>query len=126
VTDGSTRADELHRLASEVPDRYRAVILTGGYLGLRWGELAGLKVSAVNFLKRKVHVRFTVVDVNGTMQVGPPKTGDRTISLPAFLADVLAEQVARYPDPGGYIFGAPGGGPLWRRSNFSGASSSQP
>jgi integrase len=32
---------------------------------------------------------------------------------------VLAEQVAKYPDPEGYIFGAPEGGPLWRRSNFS-------
>jgi integrase len=112
-------ADELQRLASEVPDRYRAMILTGGYLGLRWGELAGLKVSAVNFLKRKVHVRSTVVDVNGTMHVGPPKTGERTITLPTFLADVLAEQIARYPDAEGYVFGAPGGGPHWRRSNFS-------
>ena len=64
-------ADELHRLADEVGDRYRAVILTGGYLGLRWGELAGLQVSAVNFLKRKMHVRSTVLDVNGTMVVVP-------------------------------------------------------
>ena len=32
---------------------------------------------------------------------------------------MLAEQVARYPDPEGYVFGAPDGGPLWRRSNFS-------
>ena len=112
-------ADELHRLATEVPDRYRAVILTAGYLGLRWGELAGLRVEAVNFLKRKVHVRSTVIDVNGTMQVGPPKTGERTITVPSFIADVMAEQIARYPDPEGYVFGAPGGGPLWRRSNFS-------
>ena len=112
-------ADELHRLADEVPDRYRAMILTGGYLGLRWGELAGLKVEAVNFLKRKVHVRSTVVDVDGVMQVGPPKTGERTITVPAFVAEMMAEQIARYPDPEGYVFGAPGGGPLWRRSNFS-------
>ena len=31
----------------------------------------------------------------------------------------MAEQIARYPDPEGFVFGAPGGGPLWRRSNFS-------
>lgn len=111
-------ADELQRLVSEIPDRYRALVLTGGYLGLRWGELAGLQVSAVNFLKRKVHVRSTAVDVNGTMEIGPPKTGERTITIPAFLVDVLAAQVRDYPDPEGYIFGAPGGGPMWRRSNF--------
>ena len=53
-------AEELHRLAAEVPDCYRALILTGGYLGLRWGELAGLKVSAITFLRRKVHIRTMV------------------------------------------------------------------
>ena len=63
-------------------------------------------MSAVNFLKRKVHVRSTVLDVNGTMVVGPPKTGERVVSVPSFIADVMAEQIARYPDPEGFVFGA--------------------
>jgi hypothetical protein len=49
-------ADGLHRLANEVPDRFSAMFLTAGYLGLRWGEPAGLKV---DFLRRKVHIRST-------------------------------------------------------------------
>lgn len=32
------RPDELEKLASEVPGRYRALVLMAGILGLRWGE----------------------------------------------------------------------------------------
>jgi hypothetical protein len=32
---------DLHRLAAEVPPRYRALILVAGYMGLRWGRSPG-------------------------------------------------------------------------------------
>ena len=32
---------EVERLAAEVPDRYRALVLVGAYAGLRWGRQRG-------------------------------------------------------------------------------------
>lgn len=43
-------------LAGAVPARYRAVILAGAGLGLRPGELFGLTLDRVEFLKRRVRV----------------------------------------------------------------------
>jgi hypothetical protein len=37
---------ELERLTQSVPERHRALVLTAGYVGLRWGELAGPKTAA--------------------------------------------------------------------------------
>jgi integrase len=37
--------------------------------------------------------------------------------MPAFLVDELAEHLARYGDPDGWVFVAPTGGPI-RRTNF--------
>jgi integrase len=41
-------------LADEVPARYRALILAGAGLGLRPGELFGLAVDRVDFLRHTV------------------------------------------------------------------------
>lgn len=114
--------DELLRLEDAFPDRYRAIIPTAGWLGHRFSEIAGTKVSHARFLERKLDVREVVVEVGGRLYVGPPKTdaSRRTVTMPASLADVLAEHVTRYPDASGqgYLFTSPEGGPL-RRSNFT-------
>lgn len=111
-------AEELQRLAEGIDGRYSALVLAGGYLGLRFGELAGLKRHRVRLLERKVDIVETVVEVSGRLVVGPPKTGQRTVTIPRFLVDVVAEHMARHPDPEGYVFPAPGGGPL-RRTGFT-------
>jgi integrase len=43
-------AAELERLAQATPPRYRAAIYLAGAMGLRWSEVAGLRVSKVDFL----------------------------------------------------------------------------
>jgi hypothetical protein len=48
---------QVFALADAVPKRYRAVILAGAGLGLRPGELFGLPVDRVEFLKRRVRVK---------------------------------------------------------------------
>ena len=45
-------ADELARLALETPPEYQAMIYLAGVLGLRWSEVAGLRVGRVDFLRR--------------------------------------------------------------------------
>jgi len=110
-------AVELERLATEIGPRYGPLILTAGYTGLRWSELAGLKRKRVNILKRRIDAVETVVEIGGRQVTGPPKTGDRSVTLTKRLAELLDEHMKEYRDRQGYVFGAVNGGAL-RRSNF--------
>src|SRR5262245_3541967 len=49
-------AQQVWDLAEGVETRYRALVLTGAYAALRWGELAGLKVSRLRLLERRLDV----------------------------------------------------------------------
>jgi integrase len=73
----------------------------------------------VDLLRRQVAVVQQLTEVNGALSIGPPKTaaGRRTVSVPSFLVDLLAEQLGERAEPGGLVFPAPAGGPM-RRSNF--------
>ena len=70
---------------------------------------------------RTVAVAEILTEVNGKLDIGPPKTdaGRRTVVLSAFLVDELATHMAQRGEPGpeGLVFPAVEGGPM-RRSNF--------
>lgn len=113
--------DQVAELADAVGPRYRALVLTAAFTGLRWGELAGLRRHRVNLLHRSLAVAEILTEVNGRLDVGPPKTdaGRRTVALSAFLVDELERHLEEWSEPGpdGLVFPAPDGGPM-RRSNF--------
>ena len=117
------RPAELERLASEVPNRYRALVLVAGVLGLRWGEAVGLRVSDIDFLGRTVTVSQVVEETAGRVTIASEaKTaaGLRTLSAPVFLVEELARHLADYRpgealDPEGMVFVGPRGGVLRRR-----------
>ncbi len=50
-------ADEVLRLAGTMPPRYRALVLLGGTVGLRWGEAIGLRVGDVDFVAASASAR---------------------------------------------------------------------
>lgn len=50
---------------------YRLVVLALAYCGLRWGELAALKVSSVDVKRRRIEVRESVVEDGGALSGGP-------------------------------------------------------
>lgn len=90
-------ADGLAVLAEAHPARYRPMVHLGAVLGLRWGEVAGLRVGRVDFLARTLTVaEQRTRGRRGAMIDGPPKSdaGYRTLSVPAPLMDVLAEHLA--------------------------------
>lgn len=110
--------DEVAVLADAIDPRYRMLVVLAGYSGMRWGEVAGLRVENVDLLRRQVRVAATLTDVRGVVALGPPKTkrSARTITLPRSVAQELGEHIGRFPGDG-FLFTGPEGGPL-RVSNF--------
>ena len=112
--------EEAARLAEAHPAHYRPLVLTAAYVGLRWGELAGLALGNVNLLKREITIDRQLVEIASGVSFGPPKTkaGIRTVSIPAALADVLGQHFASpAAQSSGLAFPGPKGAAL-RRSNF--------
>jgi integrase len=120
---GDRHRDEMHlldpgqvdALANAIGDRYRALIYTAAYGGLRAGELVALRVSRLNTLAGTLEVAEAASEVRG-LTFGPTKTGRvRRVALPRFLADTLGEHIGRYPSADGLVFTAAEGGPIrWR------------
>jgi integrase len=79
----------------------RVAVLVLAYTGLRWGELAALRVSRVDLLRRRIHVAESVTEVvDGRLDWGLPKNHERRwVPVPRFLVDDLAELVTgKAPD----------------------------
>ena len=94
-------ADEVRAVAETIDPQYRVLVYTAAYTGIRAGELAGLERRDVDLLRGVIHVRRAVKDVNGRLEIGPTKThAQRTISLPAFLKEMLREHLSQ-PSRGG-------------------------
>ena len=74
---------DLTALAEAVPPRYRALVLVGGVLGLRWSEAIGLRVRDVDFLRRTVTVAQTVAEVEGRVESAAVKTRSSARTLSA-------------------------------------------
>jgi len=107
---------QIEALACEVSERYRTLIFTAAYTGLRWGELAALKVKSLDLVKGSITVTEAVAEVNGYLREGRTKTGAiRTVALPPFLRHMLSEHIVRFPSKD-YVFTSAKGRPM--RKNF--------
>jgi len=115
---------QVHDLAAAVDRRwsgYGALIQVLAYCGLRWGELAGLRVGDIDMSLRRLKVRQTMVEVNGLMEPGKPKTyEERSVPLPHFLLDALEPWTNR-PASAPLFPGVRSGGPLRNRAFRRGA-----
>jgi integrase len=87
---------QVHALAEGLAPRYRAAVYVGAGCGLRGGEVLGLELRHVDFLRRDVRVeQQLVVQSGGVPYIGPPKTraSRRTVELPKVTADALARHL---------------------------------
>lgn len=118
-------ADALAELASQMGD-YALMPYLAVVLPLRWGEIAGLRVGRIDFLRKTITVsRQRTRGVKGRMVEEDPKSdaGRRTLATPdwlmALLADHLAARGVTGADPDELVFVSPEGAPLhysnWRR-----------
>jgi integrase len=106
VSQGDKRflsPDEVHRLADaaaqypipEVGEQYRALILTLAFCGLRWGEVAALRVKRVDLLRRRLTVAESVTEVRGRLVWGTPKShATRSVPIPRSVVEMLTQSMA--------------------------------
>lgn len=116
-------AQELETLAGAVAPRYRAMVLTAGWLGLRASELVGLKRKRLDLLHKRLTVAEALVQVDGDRaEWKTPKNGKgREVVVPDFMVAVLDEHLRKFTEPGtgpdALVFSSPTGLPI-RWQNF--------
>ena len=87
--------DQVADLADACGSEYRLMVLFLAYTGLRWGEMAALRVHRLDFLRRRALVAESVTPVRGVMTFGPTKGHERRdVPIPRFLLEDLAQHVA--------------------------------
>ena len=107
-------SQELWRLADAMDPRYRAFVLVAGFGGLRLGELLGLRWARVDLEGQRIRVTETLVDVEAQIHFGPPKTkaSVRSVPVPSFVCEALADLAAAGAEPGDLVFRSPDGHPI--------------
>jgi integrase len=82
--------EEIRAILAALKDRWRPVLLTAIFTGLRASELRGLRWGDVDFKRGELHVRQRV---DRYKSIGPPKSesGQRTVPLPPIVLNALRE-----------------------------------
>jgi len=115
--------DQLDALASALPERYRALVYTAAYAGLRFGECSALRRERVDLVHGTIAVTEQAQRVSGQGRIiGLPKSdaGKRTVAMPGALVSMLEDHLTRFvdPEPAALVFTGEHGAPL-ERSNWS-------
>lgn len=93
-------APVVRALITSASERYRAVVHLGVASGLRQGELFGLEVEQIDFLRRTVRVTQQLVcPDDGKPYLSEPKTHEsyRTAPVAKSAIDALSVHLARFP-----------------------------
>lgn len=82
--------DEIKAILDAAEGRWRPLLVTAVFSGMRSSELRGLRWSDVNFEKREISVHQRADDFG---EIGPTKSsaGERTIPVPPIVVNVLKE-----------------------------------
>lgn len=85
-------------MRAELPERYRAMLDTGAGAGLRQGEIIGLPLNGVQFLRHNIRVRLQIRLINGKLVFALPKGGrERDVPLSESLSFALSAHLAAFP-----------------------------
>ncbi|MEV0598467.1 tyrosine-type recombinase/integrase [Streptomyces sp. NPDC050315] len=77
------------------------LVITAAYTGMRWGELVGLRRSALDLVRGTLHIHpehGALHEINGHHSYGPPKTAAsvRDVTLPPFLIGLLEQDLGAH------------------------------
>jgi integrase len=90
---------EIEAVRAALGEQWRAVVVTLAGSGLRIGELLGLDVSDVDFLRRTIRVERQRLQ-NGTLAAVKSKASRRVVPVGQVVIDSLAAHLAAYPSEG--------------------------
>lgn len=89
--------EDVTAISDALPAYCRAVVAPGAGCGMRQGEVFGLAVDDVEFLRHNVRVRRQIKMVHNRWVFAPPKGGkEREVPLPGHVADILSRHIAEY------------------------------
>jgi integrase len=112
---------EVKAIGTAIDPRYRPMVLLSAWGGLRWGEVAGLTVGDLDLLRGRVQIARQLTEVAGAVSLGELKTkaSARTVTIPKFVAEALAEHLADAAPRArsDFVFTSRRGRPL-RRTNW--------
>ncbi len=88
--------EEIKAIIAHSPDRWRPLLLTAAFTGLRASELRGLRWLDVDLKQSKLHV---CQRADRYLEIDDPKShaGERTIPLPSMVVNTLREWKLRCP-----------------------------
>ena len=86
---GAPTIENAFGLADAV-DRQPEVVRLLAYTGLRWGEMAALRVCDFDMVRRRVNVSRSVTESGGLVWSTPKTWERRSVPFPASIADELA------------------------------------
>lgn len=96
--------DEVKAIVAKLEGRWRPLILTALFTGLRASELRGLRWDNIDLAKAELHVHQRA-DRYNTIDVPKSEAGERTVPLPPMLVSVLREWKLACPKgPLGLVF----------------------
>lgn len=113
--------DQVLDWAAAMPPAATEMPLVAAMTGLRQGELLGLRLDNVDFLRRTIGVVEQLQPVaGGGVGFVPPKTraGVRVVPLPVLAADALARHLERFPSVAGEPVFRSARGRRWTRGSF--------
>jgi integrase len=115
--------EQVEALRRAMPPRYAAAVILAAGSGLRPGEVFGLTVDKVDFLRRTVKVDQQMVSgiAGQKPALAPPKTprSRRLVPVPALVVEALSAHLAAFPaGPDGLIFTSEWGTPVAKRAKL--------
>jgi integrase len=84
---------EVKGLAAAIERRFRALVLTAALTGLRWGELAGLRIDDIDFRVGAIVVRRTLSEVGKLYLKDTKSHRVRVVPLPQVLVRELGAHI---------------------------------
>ncbi|MCW2497813.1 tyrosine-type recombinase/integrase, partial [Jatrophihabitans sp.] len=94
-------AAQVSTLADAMPEPWGVLIHFAARTGMRAGEINALRMSNVDLLHNKIHVRESISEVAGVQHFVPPKTGEeRSVTIPPTLTKMLRDYIATQPAKG--------------------------
>jgi len=108
--------ETVHEISRQLPARWQAVVYVAAGLGLRPGEVFGLEVRDVDFLRRTVRVERQL-DEHGQLVPLKTEASYRTVPLPDVVAAALSRHLEHHRREG-LVFVGNDGQPV-KRNTFS-------